>query len=683
MVRIFKSLADVIPVKKNGVEQLGEGSFAKVKMVVSKDNPTQKFAMKTINIRGDKDRVQVFKEIQFHQSLQHENIIRFEDYIDSKKEIHIFLELAENGDLFSYINRVRCSEADLTRFFVQTCRAMQYMHNKNIMHRDLKPENILLDSGFNIKVCDFGWSAEFNESIPRETLCGTFEYMAPEVLLRKRQTTKTDVWALGILLYELFHGNAPFRGRRLEEVLERISKNTLAFKRTLNPLAKDLIARILKFYPHERPTVDQILESEFVKEFLNGPTAKRQQRSMSPSQVPQATVQNGCFLKAKEGKIDTFFDFGQQPIETVKEQPRTQQQFVNIYLDRPPLEQTMLVNAKTNLTNQFNKRVHGQQQQLFGSFTNGVSTNDNSTPSKQQFQSFAQATQFVNDQHQKDSFDVQTVVKTQPISGQNTPQKSFTQAIQQAHIPTSQPVSHVNNQTTHQFHSSRELMKSNQRINTAQIGRAPVNKTIDHVSHNHLPLDQSKQLNATLKYQSTRVIDTSARSIDHNKVTQGVVRRVESQSHIQVRSHQKNPTDQLRNFLHAPQLQPLFSQQNLSVSKTDPNDIPQLYKAQPTAPIMTTLASNTVQTNLLMTPVKGDSGTPTNCNKNASSRFINYNHPDNSPRVMTPSDQNKCEQPQSTNSQKKAVSSTPNPVYRKVASNTKLYGNFLGTFQKV
>lgn len=678
MVKVFKSLADVIPVKKNGLDQLGEGSFAKVKMVVSKDNPSQKYAMKTINIRGDKDRIQVFKEIQFHQSLLHENIIRFEDYIDNKKEIHIFLELAENGDLFSHINRVRCSETELARFFVQTCRAMQYMHHKNIMHRDLKPENILLDAGYNIKVCDFGWSAEFNESVPRETLCGTFEYMAPEVLLRKKQTTKTDVWALGILLYELFHGNAPFRGRRLEEVLERISKNTLAFKRTLNPLAKDLIARILKFYPHERPTVDQILESDFVKEFLNGPVARREPRSMSPAQVPQSSVQNGCFLKAKEGKVDTFFDFGQAVPEPVKEQPRTQQ-FVNIYLDRPPLEQTLQVNAKTNLTNQFNKRIAGphSQQPLFSSFTNGVSNNDSSSVAKQQYQSFAQATQAIADQRKNDSFEVQSTTRTQPISGHNTPQKSFGQAVQQSHLATAQ----TNHHAPHQFHSSRELTRGNPRINTAQIARAPLNKTMELQSLQQPAAEQSKQLNATLKYQSTRVLDTSARSIEHNRTVQTAVRRVESQTLIQVRSQQRNPADQLRSLLHPQPLQPCFSQQSLPVSHADPNSIPQLYRVQPSPPHMAQLTLSTAQTNLLMTPVKGEPSTPTNY-KNASSRFVNYNQFDSSPRVMTPSDQNKHDPPQPANSHKKAVSSTPNPVYRKVSSNSKLYGNFLGTFQR-
>ncbi len=102
------------------------------------------------------------------------------------------------------------------------------------MHRDIKPENILLNEFLVVKLCDFGWSAVFNESENRETLCGTYEYMAPEVFQQKKQTKKTDIWALGILLYELFHGCAPYRGDRLDAVYQRLIKNQIIFKSQVN-----------------------------------------------------------------------------------------------------------------------------------------------------------------------------------------------------------------------------------------------------------------------------------------------------------------------------------------------------------------------------------------------------------------------------------------------------------------
>lgn len=95
---------------------------------------------------------------------------------------------------------------------------MHYIHSKDIIHRDLKPENILLDKNMQVKVCDFGWSAIYKEQECRKTMCGTSEYMAPEIFLNQKQSKKTDVWALGILLYELYHKKAPFVGKKLDHI---------------------------------------------------------------------------------------------------------------------------------------------------------------------------------------------------------------------------------------------------------------------------------------------------------------------------------------------------------------------------------------------------------------------------------------------------------------------------------
>jgi serine/threonine protein kinase len=84
--------------------------------------------------------------------------------------------------------------------YVQVLEAFEYLHSKNILHRDLKPENILINKDGDLKVCDFGWSAEYSDFEVRSTLCGTCEYMAPEVVFHQRQTKKTDIWALGIYI---------------------------------------------------------------------------------------------------------------------------------------------------------------------------------------------------------------------------------------------------------------------------------------------------------------------------------------------------------------------------------------------------------------------------------------------------------------------------------------------------
>ena len=100
--------------------------------------------------------------------------------------------------------------------------ALDYLHKKDIIHRDLKPENLLLDKNGNIKLCDFGWSTEFSGN--RTTFCGTLDYMSPEILRYEQHDKSIDIWSVGILLFELIHGFAPFskKGTSREKMLEEM-----------------------------------------------------------------------------------------------------------------------------------------------------------------------------------------------------------------------------------------------------------------------------------------------------------------------------------------------------------------------------------------------------------------------------------------------------------------------------
>jgi serine/threonine protein kinase len=99
--------------------------------------------------------------------------------------------------------------------------AIDYLHKNDILHRDLKPENILLDEKHNAMLCDFGWCAT-NLQQERNTFCGTYEYMSPEVAHRENYKTDIDVWTLGVLLYELTHGYTPFYSSSKDEILDNI-----------------------------------------------------------------------------------------------------------------------------------------------------------------------------------------------------------------------------------------------------------------------------------------------------------------------------------------------------------------------------------------------------------------------------------------------------------------------------
>jgi serine/threonine protein kinase len=145
-------------------------------------------------------------EIDLHKPLNHPRIIKFVDSLRTNN-FYILLECAMNGCLFFYINsNDGLPEALAMRFFYQTCLAVKYLHENHIIHRDIKPENLLFDENFNIKLCDFGWSCKAREFDIRTSICGTYEYMSPEIIVDQKHGFKVDIWCLGIMLYEFLHG---------------------------------------------------------------------------------------------------------------------------------------------------------------------------------------------------------------------------------------------------------------------------------------------------------------------------------------------------------------------------------------------------------------------------------------------------------------------------------------------
>ncbi len=133
--------------------------------------------------------------------------------------VYYLLEYASNGCLFFYINSKKgLSENLALRFLYQTAKAVKYLHDNRFIHRDIKPENILLDDNFNVKLCDFGWSCFLNNTRYRTSVCGTYEYMSPEIVKEKRHDKSVDIWSLGILLFEMLHGSPPFKADSFEEI---------------------------------------------------------------------------------------------------------------------------------------------------------------------------------------------------------------------------------------------------------------------------------------------------------------------------------------------------------------------------------------------------------------------------------------------------------------------------------
>lgn len=201
---------------------LGSGAFGDV-YLVRNILDGKLFAIKQLN----KDKVKengidegiVYREINTHFRLVHNNIARLYDYYEDKKAFYLIMEYVENGTLFNKIQKSNgLSEEKALKYFVQVSSAIFFLHENQLIHRDIKPENCLIDKNDNIKLCDFGWTVEASKG-ERITFCGTYEYMAPEIIKEVPYNHMIDVWSLGILLYELIHSFSPFRVSKIFQLI--------------------------------------------------------------------------------------------------------------------------------------------------------------------------------------------------------------------------------------------------------------------------------------------------------------------------------------------------------------------------------------------------------------------------------------------------------------------------------
>ena len=240
-----------------------KGNQANKIYIVEEKETKQLMILKLIKIY---DMDKQLREIEVHRRLNHKYVIKMIDYDINKTHIILLIEYAKYGDLFSMLPKLKeIPEKRLMKFYYQFLKAMDYLHSQGFVHRDIKPENILITRKFSPRLADFGTSAKTD--FVKNTFCGTYEYMAPEIYQRQQQTEKVDIWAIGILLYEMTHGFTPFKKKSVYEIKTILNENKIQFKPNINPLIKRYILRILRFDPHDRPSTAELLMDPLFAEF--------------------------------------------------------------------------------------------------------------------------------------------------------------------------------------------------------------------------------------------------------------------------------------------------------------------------------------------------------------------------------------------------------------------------------
>mmetsp|Transcript_24499 Transcript_24499/g.61634 ORF Transcript_24499/g.61634 Transcript_24499/m.61634 type:complete len:436 (+) Transcript_24499:70-1377(+) len=224
------------------------------------------------------------REILIQSHLRHENILRLYTYFYDEEKVYLALECANRGELYHVLGKYeRLDEKLAAHYFRQMVLAIQACHDKHVIHRDIKPENILVSdaadgSGDVLKLADFGWSVHLeSDSDRRETLCGTLDYLSPEMVRKQQHAFGVDIWALGILLYEFLYGRPPFERRATETMSETertfksIVEEDIAFhtedgEDVASESAKDLIRKFLRKKAEERISLKDALRHPWLNQ---------------------------------------------------------------------------------------------------------------------------------------------------------------------------------------------------------------------------------------------------------------------------------------------------------------------------------------------------------------------------------------------------------------------------------
>ncbi|XP_052018420.1 serine/threonine-protein kinase Nek1 isoform X3 [Apodemus sylvaticus] len=282
------------------LQKIGEGSFGKAVLVKSTEDGRH-YVIKEINISrmSDKERQESRREVAVLANMKHPNIVQYKESFEENGSLYIVMDYCEGGDLFKRINAQKGAlfqEDQILDWFVQICLALKHVHDRKILHRDIKSQNIFLTKDGTVQLGDFGIARVLNSTVELARTCiGTPYYLSPEICENKPYNNKSDIWALGCVLYELCTLKHAFEAGNMKNlVLKIISGSFPPVSLHYSYDLRSLLSQLFKRNPRDRPSVNSILEKGFI--------AKRIEKFLSPQ------------LIAEEFCLKTFSKFGPQPI---------------------------------------------------------------------------------------------------------------------------------------------------------------------------------------------------------------------------------------------------------------------------------------------------------------------------------------------------------------------------------
>ena len=269
------------------IDEIGAGGYGRVNLYKHKVTGAI-YAIKLIDKTKFENKIQkqlFAREVEIMYKISHKNIVKLYSHFEDESNCYLVMEYIKRGNLFSLLQSQpnKClDQKSIANYIVDLISSLYYLHNMNpsIIHRDIKPENLLLSDDNHLKLTDFGASNYYFQNKARFTTVGTRIYQSPEMLLNKGYDTRVDIWAIGVLIFELLCGYPPFK-KDNHSMEDNIINLKINWPIKMNLLGKNLISKILKVNPENRLNLEEILQHKFISDIV--PDASK--RLILPSDV--------------------------------------------------------------------------------------------------------------------------------------------------------------------------------------------------------------------------------------------------------------------------------------------------------------------------------------------------------------------------------------------------------------
>ncbi|KAK7590178.1 hypothetical protein V9T40_001791 [Parthenolecanium corni] len=231
------------------IRTLGTGQFGRVMFARHLRSKNKQFlAIKILERQKVVSMVQtehVIYEKKVLQSIDFPFLVNYRYHFKDNANLFFVLEFVPGGEMFTHLQSLGKYPESQARFYAaQVVLSFEYLHYLGIVYRDLKPENLLIDAQGYLKITDFGFAKRIDDK-QTITMCGTPEYLAPEVIKNVGYSFSVDWWALGILIYEMSWGKPPFASEEPMKIFEKIMNARVKYPNTFNPILKDVVRNLL------------------------------------------------------------------------------------------------------------------------------------------------------------------------------------------------------------------------------------------------------------------------------------------------------------------------------------------------------------------------------------------------------------------------------------------------------